>query len=114
MTLRELRSRGDDRRFNVQRMDFLLLLPHGVRVVVEIDGQQHYSTSAEESAKPSPEEYARTVRADRNLRLAGYEVYRFGGHEFQDEGGFVSVIDEFFTRLFRRHKLLDASSSASR
>jgi very-short-patch-repair endonuclease len=114
MTLGEPRARGDDRRFNVQRMDFLLLLPHGVRIVVEIDGQQHYSTSAEASAKPSPEEYARTVRADRNLRLAGYEVYRFGGHEFQDEDGCVSVIEEFFTRLFQRHKLLGASSPASR
>lgn len=114
MTLRELRARGDDRRFNVQRMDFLMLLPHGVRVVLEIDGQQHYSTGAEASAKPSPEEYARTVRADRNLRLAGYEVYRFGGHELQDEDGCMSVVDEFFTRLFKRHRSIDASSSASR
>jgi very-short-patch-repair endonuclease len=111
ITLRELRERGDARRFDVQRMDFLLLLPHGVRVIVEIDGQQHYSTGMEASAKPSPEEYARAVRADRHLRLAGYEVYRFGGHELRDENTCVKVVEEFFTRLFRRHKLLDTPTA---
>lgn len=109
MTLRELRARGDQRRFDVQRMDFLLLLPHSVRVVIEIDGQQHYSTGVEASAKPSPEEYARTVRGDRHLRLAGYEVYRFGGYELRDDGPCASAVDEFFTRLFCRHKLLESS-----
>lgn len=107
MTLRELRERGAGRRFEVQRMDFLLLLAHGARIIVEIDGQQHYSTGTQTSAKPSPEEYARTARSDRNLRLAGYEVYRFGGYEFRDESACGSMIDEFFTRLFRRHKLLE-------
>lgn len=111
MTLRELRDRGDTRRFEVQRMDFLLLLPHGVRVIVEIDGQQHYSTGMDASAKPSPEEYARTARSDRHLRLAGYEVYRFGGYELRDETLCGTAVPEFFTRLFRRHKLLDAPAS---
>jgi very-short-patch-repair endonuclease len=112
MTLRELRARGDTRRFDVQRMDFLLLLPHGVRVIIEVDGQQHYSTGMEALAKPSPEEYARTVRSDRHLRLAGYEVYRFGGYELRDDISCASAIEEFFTRLFRRHNMLDAPSAA--
>lgn len=111
MTLRELRDRGDARRFEVQRMDFLLLLPHSVRVIVEVDGQQHYSTGIEASAKPSPEEYARTARSDRHLRLAGYEVYRFGGYELRDENSCASAVSDFFTRLFRRHKLLDVPAS---
>lgn len=106
MTLRELRARGDQRRFDVQRMDFLLLLPHGIRVVIEIDGQQHYSTGTGPAARPSPEEYARTVRGDRYLRLAGYEVYRFGGHELRDDEGCSEAVNEFFTRLFRRHQLV--------
>jgi AbiJ-like protein len=109
MTLRELQARGDRRRFDVQRMDFLLLLPHSVRVVIEIDGQQHYSTGAEPSAKPSPAEYAQTVRGDRHLRLAGYEVYRFGGYELRDDSMCASAVGEFFTRLFLRHKLLEFS-----
>jgi very-short-patch-repair endonuclease len=105
LTLRQLRARGDERRFDVQRMDFLLLLPHGVRIVIEIDGQHHYSTDSGPLAKPSAEEYARTVRGDRRLRLSGYEVYRFGGHELTNDKACVSVVDEFFTRLFQRHKL---------
>lgn len=110
MTLRELRARGDARRFDVQRMDFLLLLRCGVRVIIEIDGQQHYSTGTEASAKPSPEEYARTVRSDRHLRLAGYEVYRFGGYELRDERSCVCVVEQFFKRLFRRHNVGQAFS----
>lgn len=105
VTLRDLRERGDAPRFDVQRMDFLLLLSHGVRVIIEIDGRQHYSTGTEPSAKPSPEVYARTVRSDRHLRLAGYEVYRFGGYELRDDNICGKVVEEFFTRLFRRHKV---------
>jgi len=99
------RARGDGRRFDVQRMDFLLLLPHSVRVVIEVDGQQHYSTNAGIDARPSPEEYARTARGDRHLRLAGYEVYRFGGYELRDDAMWHAAVDDFFTRLFRRHPL---------
>jgi len=109
VSLRELRARGNERRFDAQRMDFLLLLPYGVRVVIEIDGQQHYSTSAEPSAKSSPEEYARTVRGDRRLRLVGYQVYRFGGYEPRDESTCMEVVDDFFTQLFRRYKLLEST-----
>ena len=113
MTLRELRQRGDGRRFDVQRMDFLLLLAHGVRVVIEVDGQQHYSTGTEVSAKPSPEEYARTARSDRHLRLTGYEVYRFGGYELRDDATCVGVIAEFFTRLFQRHGQSERTTSGA-
>lgn len=84
----------------------IAILRH-VRVVIEIDGQQHYSTGAEPSAKPSPEEYARTARGDRFLRLAGYEVYRFGGYALRDDS--ASAVDDFFTRLFHRHRLLESS-----
>jgi len=108
ITLRELRLRGEPRRFEVQRMDFLLLLAHGVRVVVEVDGKQHYSTGQDASARPSPAEYARTVQGDRRLRLAGYEVYRFGGYELRDDDACALVVGEFFLKLFRRHKLREA------
>ncbi len=39
---------------------------------------------------------------DRKLRLAGYEVYRFGGAELQGELGEAPVRD-FFEGLFRRY-----------
>ena len=58
-----------------QRMDFLLLLNNNKRIVIEIDGVQHYA----ESDKPSPKLYSSMVSADRELKLLGYEVYRFGG-----------------------------------
>lgn len=57
------------------RMDFLLLLPNRARVVVEIDGKHHYG---DEQGQVRPERDARMALADRELRLAGYEVYRFG------------------------------------
>lgn len=84
-------------------MDFLLLLPHRVRVVLEIDGHQHYSIGEGDDARPSPSTYAKTVRADRHLRLAGYEVYRFGGHELYTKEAAECVVKEFFTKLFHRH-----------
>ena len=60
-------------RLSRQRMDFLLLFSDAGRVVVEVDGSQHFA----EDGKPSLARYADMVAADRDLRLAGYEVYRF-------------------------------------
>jgi very-short-patch-repair endonuclease len=105
VTVKELRRRGQGNRYEVQRMDFLLLLPHRVRVVLEVDGQQHYSLGEGEDARPSPSTYAKTVRGDRQLRLAGYEVYRFGGHELFTKEAAESVVKEFFTKLFQRHRV---------
>ncbi|WP_218220340.1 hypothetical protein [Nesterenkonia sp. Act20] len=60
-----------------QRMDFLLLFSSRHRVVIEVDGKQHYASGD----KASPALYSEMVAEDRRLRLAGYEVYRFGGAE---------------------------------
>jgi hypothetical protein len=79
-----------------QRMDFLLLLPRRRRVVIELDGVQHY---ANDSGRADPARYAAMAAADRDLRLAGYEVYRFGGSEIADREHAPGVLDDFFTRL---------------
>lgn len=42
-----------------------------------------------------------------STRLAGYEVYRFGGYELSDNS--ASAIDDFFKRHFRRHRFLESS-----
>jgi hypothetical protein len=63
-----------------QRMDFLMLFSHGIRIVIEVDGKQHY---AHADGRADPVAYGRMVAADRELRLAGYEVYRFGGVELE-------------------------------
>jgi hypothetical protein len=80
---------------NRERMDFLFLLPERRRVVIEVDGKQHYSDDA---GVASPRLYAEMVSEDRRLRLSGYEVYRFGGYELQGERG-QQLLDDFFTSL---------------
>lgn len=84
-----------------QRMDFLLLLPSSQRVVIEVDGKQHYANKD----TASPRLYAEMVAADRELKLSGYEVYRFGGFELQGDSG-KQVVEDFFRKLFVRHGLL--------
>lgn len=86
-----------------QRMDFLILLSDQTRIVIEIDGKHHYS----EGEKSSPERYAKMVSADRDLRLKGYEVYRFGGYEFINEEKIREEIIKFFRNLFSKYNILD-------
>lgn len=89
-----------------QRMDFLLLFPGDARIVIEVDGKQHYSDN---SGHADADKYARMVCADRELKLAGYEVYRFGGKELtpatEKDQRPAELLREFFAGLFRRHKI---------
>jgi hypothetical protein len=82
------------------RMDFLALFPGGVRVVVEVDGVQHYSDA---DGKASPAIYAKNVSGDRDLKLAGYDVYRFGGAELRTEIAASVMVRSLFDKLFQRH-----------
>ena len=82
------------------RMDFLLLLSHGHRVVIEVDGKHHY---AGDDGRASPARYASMMAADRDLRLAGYEVFRFGAAELDGGDAAVAVVKNFFEALFNRH-----------
>lgn len=79
-----------------QRMDFLLLLPQRRRVVLEVDGRHHYASS---NGQADPHKYATMVAEDRRLRLAGYEVFRFGGAELMHEEPAKALLEDFFTRL---------------
>ncbi|TCB91602.1 hypothetical protein E0H26_25270 [Micromonospora zingiberis] len=79
------------------RMDFLMLLPHGLRVVLEVDGMHHYARNGH----PDPARYAGNMRADRELKLSGYEVFRFGSVELQDRHQARETLRHFFTDLFR-------------
>src|SRR5262249_20870943 len=80
------------------RMDFLLLLPHNQRVVIEVDGSQHFSTDG----KPDGARYAANMRGDRDLKLSGYEVFRFGATELLDRERARILLQQFFADLFRR------------
>jgi very-short-patch-repair endonuclease len=83
-----------------QRMDYLLLLPGRQRVVIEVDGKHHFS----EGEMPSLKVYAEMVSADRELRLAGYEVFRFGANELVGPDA-EALIANFFDKLFSLHRI---------
>ena len=82
------------------RMDFLLLLPHGQRVVLEVDGAHHFASP--DGRRPDPARYADGVRGDRDLKLAGYEVFRFGASELHDREQARDLLQAFFVDLFQR------------
>ncbi len=100
-SMRELARQAQEQRLPRQRMDFLMLLPHRHRIVLEIDGKHHYA----DDDRANTSKYAAMVKADRDLRLLGYEIYRFGGHEFTGDG-VESSIAAFFQRLFRKYSVL--------
>lgn len=81
------------------RMDFLMLLPAGGRVVIEVDGIQHYSDNGRLA---STRKYSQLVASDRKLKLAGYDVYRFSGAELIGENA-LDRIKNFFISLFTRY-----------
>ena len=95
-----------------QRMDFLMLFSDKERVVIEIDGMQHYSDEQELEVLldkkvdkvrkniASSKKYAEMVEDDRKLKLYGYNVFRFGGYEFMQEQHPKSKIMHFFDKLF--------------
>ncbi len=83
-----------------ERMDFLLLLPQGVRAVLEVDGKQHYA----EGDAASPKLYADMVSEDRKLRLRGYDIYRFGGHELMEPHA-ADMLRHFFDALLTRYEI---------
>lgn len=95
---RTIAQRGRDALLR-QRMDFLMLFSHDVRIVIEVDGKQHYCN---EKGRGAPEKYATMVAADRDLRLSGYDIFRFGGSELRDDNDKPKVVD-FFDGLFGRY-----------
>lgn len=96
-----------------QRMDFLMLFSDRERVVIEIDGVQHYSEEQEldilingsanniKKHIASTKKYAEMVEDDRKLKLYGYNVFRFGGYEFMKEQLPKKKIIGFFEELFK-------------
>ncbi len=92
-----VKERGPDALLRF-RMDFLLLLPHGVRVVIEVDGKQHYA----DGDRADTSRYAAMVAADRELKLAGYNVLRFGAEELLRPDA-MELVKNFFQALFKQY-----------
>ncbi|WP_331728970.1 hypothetical protein OG592_43040 (plasmid) [Streptomyces avidinii] len=102
------RQHGGKRPLARQRMDFLLLLDDGRRVVIEVDGAQHYSDKVKlkslegaviERSIASPTKYGAMMAADRDLKLDGYELFRVGGKELQSAPQAQALVDGLFNRL---------------
>ncbi|MEV0352215.1 hypothetical protein AB0H88_41170 [Nonomuraea sp. NPDC050680] len=91
------------------RMDFLLLLPGGRRVILEVDGVQHYSSAGTDgdwrNARADQGKYARMVRGDRSLKLSGYEIFRFSTAELDQFDAAEELLQDFFATLFREFKV---------
>jgi very-short-patch-repair endonuclease len=79
------------------RMDLVLILPRGRRVVLEVDGSHHYSSGG----RADTAKYASNMRGDRDLKLNGYDVFRFGAVELQDRESARALLSHFFADLFR-------------
>ncbi|MFF4755241.1 AbiJ-related protein [Streptomyces sp. NPDC002514] len=97
-----VRERGPEALLR-SRMDFLLLLPHGQRVVLEVDGSQHYTR--DDGQVPDSYKYAELVAGDRELKLRGYEVFRFGHDELRDTERARLLLQEFLPALFQRFEV---------
>ncbi len=80
-----------------QRMDFLILFSNSKRIVIEIDGKQHYA----DDDKASPKKYSEMMKLDRELRFLNYEVYRLGGYELTNDSETTTI--EFINKLFEKH-----------
>ncbi|BAJ28198.1 hypothetical protein KSE_23810 [Kitasatospora setae KM-6054] len=79
-----------------QVRDFMMFLPGGRRVILEIDGKTHHATTG---GRADPRAYAKMARDSRRLTLQGYELYRFGGWEFMDSENPERMLNDFFAEL---------------
>ena len=80
-----------------QRLDFIMLLRNSTRIIIEIDGVQHYSDN---TGKANTQLYGEMVAEDRRIKGLGYEVFRFGGAEFVEPQHAINIIEEFLTTFF--------------
>jgi very-short-patch-repair endonuclease len=94
-----VRERGVHAMQNL-RMDFLMLLPGSRRVVLEVDGMQHYTRNG--GTEPDSANYAATMAADRDLKFRGYEVFRLGHDELRDHETAQPLLARFFDMLLDR------------
>ncbi len=65
-------------------MDFMVIPNKNTKIVIEIDGIEHYSYKNPDNINvASTRLYAEQMKSDRKLKLKGYTIFRFGGHEFK-------------------------------
>ncbi|MYV40867.1 hypothetical protein GT030_18840 [Streptomyces sp. SID1328] len=77
--------------------------PSGSGVVLEVDGVQHYTRG--DGRTPDTAKYADMVAADRDLKLRGYEVFRFGHDELKRPEDAKKLLLQFIPDMFSRFKV---------
>lgn len=92
-----------DRKAQTERLLRAIANPYAT-IIGHMTGRQLQRRPGYEIDQPSIRAYADMVSADRELRLAGYEVYRFGANELVGNGAEARIAD-FFEKLFRLHRV---------
>lgn len=96
-------------------MDFMFVISQQHRVVVEIDGIQHYADDKYIKGTyykcADVNGYAQMMKAHREMVLDGYDVYRIGGKELYvgsdgNEESAKQVVYEFLEGLFRKYRVI--------
>ena len=64
--------------------------------------RHHYAL---DNGQASPPLYAEMVAEDRRLKLAGHDIYHFGGYEFTRSNTIAEMIEGFFQALFERYSI---------
>jgi very-short-patch-repair endonuclease len=80
-----------------QRLDFLMFAPKGRKILLEVDGPQHFT---DDDGRASLDRYAAQLAADRALILQGFTIFRFGANELS-AGRSAKLLHEFFMKLTR-------------
>ena len=102
--------------FEHQRMDFMFVISREHRIVIEIDGIQHYADDKNIGGTyykcADVNRYAQMMKAHREMVLDGYDVYRFGGKELYvgpdgNKESAKQVVFEFLEGLFRKYRLMN-------
>ena len=60
------------------------------------DQQKQRVHEENERGDADPRKYAKLTSADRDMRLLGYDIYRFGGAELKDRIASVQLVGCFF------------------
>lgn len=101
--------------FEHQRMDFMFIISREHRVIIEIDGIQHYAEDRTIGGTyykcADVNRYAEMMKAHREMVLDGYDVYRIGGKELYvgadgNEEPAKQVVFDFLEGLFKKYRIM--------
>lgn len=79
----------------------MIIFPHNVRIIFEIDGRQHYSSkNSSDEWIANPKLYVEHTEHDRQLQLKGYRVLRYGIELFNRKEEVKRTLIKDFDELY--------------